>query len=129
MKTFLEAKNEFDKNYDNESTIISFLPVHLTFNKKYSIKDKKNLRSEEYYKWQFLYSLIYSGMYPKDYIGVEVLFPKGNVDSKPLKMDAAIFDDDQWFLYYKKYHTAKDQSALDWLRKHLIGVIEFKKRI
>jgi hypothetical protein len=52
-------------------------------------------------------------LYAKDYIGAEVHFPKGNVSSAPIKFDGAIFDDKDWFSYYKKYHTNKDQSALD----------------
>ena len=86
--------------------------------------EKKN---EEYYKWQFFYALIYSGLYKKDYLGSEVYFPKGNKSSAPIQLDGAIFDDVNWFDWYKKYYTDKDQGSLDLLRKHLIGVIEFKK--
>ena len=68
-----------------------------------------------------------SGLYQKDYLGCEVYFPKGNKNSAPIKLDGAIFDDPNWFDWYKKYHKNKDQESLDWLRKHLIGVIEFKK--
>jgi hypothetical protein len=32
---------------------------------------------EEYYKWQFINAIVLSGLYPKDYVGVEVHFPKG----------------------------------------------------
>ncbi|HBK71354.1 MAG TPA: SAM-dependent methyltransferase, partial [Flavobacteriaceae bacterium] len=91
------------------------------------IKNKKGEPNEEYYKWQFFYSLVYSGLYQKDYLGCEVYFPKGNKNSAPIKLDGAIFDDSNWFDWYKKYHKDKDQESLDWLRKHLIGVIEFKK--
>ena len=54
-------------------------------------------------------------------------FPKGNKSSAPIKLDGAIFDDPNWFDWYKKYHKNKGQESLDWLRKHLLGVIEFKK--
>ena len=40
---------------------------------------------EEYYKWQFVYGLVHSGLYAKDYIGVEVYFPKGNAAASPLR--------------------------------------------
>ena len=127
MKTFVDAKNEFDKKYSSQSDIVSFLPVNLDIGKKYKIKNSKNIPNEEYYKWQFFYSLIFSGLYSKDYLGVEVFFPKGNKNSAPIKFDGAIFDDSDWFTWYEKWSKNKDQESLDWLRKHLIGVIEFKK--
>ncbi|MFA6923354.1 MAG: N-6 DNA methylase [Bacteroidales bacterium] len=127
MYLFTKFKNEFDKKYRGKKEISSFLPVHLNFDAKKNIEGKSGLPNEEFYKWQFFYSLVYSGMYSKDYVGVEVQFPKGNVTSAPIKFDGAIFDNKNWFDYYKKFHTQKDQSALDWLRKHIIAVIEFKK--
>lgn len=127
MRTFLAAKQEFDKEYSTKPECESFVPVHTELNKKCKIRGKNNTFNEEYYKWQFLYSLVYSGLYEKDYIGVEVQFPKGNKNSAPIKLDAAIFDDSKWFDQYKAYHKTKSQDALDWLRKHLVGVIEFKK--
>ena len=45
-------------------------------------KNKKGEANEEYYKWQFFYSLVHSGLYPKDYLGCEVYFPKGNKSSR-----------------------------------------------
>lgn len=127
MNSFTKSKNEFDKKYAGKKELACFLPVHLSVNIKKNISGKSNLPNEEFYKWQFFHSIVYSGMYSKDYIGAEVQFPKGNVTSAPIKFDGAIFDDKDWFDYYKKFHTKKDQSALDWLRKHLIAVIEFKK--
>lgn len=125
--SFSIKKAEFDEIYRDKITIDSFLPVHLDLNKTCIIKNSANQKKEEYYKWEFLYALINSGLYKKDYIGVEVSFPKGNKESAPIKMDSAIFDSPDWFDYYKQFHKNKDQSALDWLRKHLIGVIEYKK--
>lgn len=127
MHDFAQHKKDFDKKQKNKTEFTCFLPVHLSYDIKKSIKGKAGLPNEEYYKWQFFYALVHSGMYSKDYIGVEVQFPKGNVTSAPIKFDGAIFDDKDWFSYYQKYHNQKDQSALDWLRKHLIAVIEFKK--
>ena len=126
-ESFLEAKQEFDKIHKNTKNIISFIPVHLEINKKYTIRNDKNTLNEEYYKWQFFYSLIHSGLYQKDYIGCEVQFPKGNIKSAPIKFDGAIFDDENWFEYYKDFHVNKNQESLDWLRKHIITVIEFKR--
>ncbi len=123
---FSSKKEEFDFIYSNKLDFKAIVPVNLELNKICKIKSKNNMKNEEYYKWQFIYSLINSGMYSKDYIGVEVCLPKGNKNSAPIKFDAAIFKDSQWFTYYKKYHKNNDQIALDWLRKNLIMVIEFK---
>lgn len=127
MNTFLEAKQKFDQQYYSKTEFVAFLPVNLKLSETYVIKNKKGETNEEYYKWQFFYSLVHSGLYQKDYLGSEVYFPKGNKNSAPIKFDGAIFDSPDWFDWYKKYHTNKDQNSLDWLRKHLLGVIEFKK--
>jgi len=127
MKTFLQAKQEYDQSYLSQAEFTAFLPVNLSQGKVFRIKNTKNEPNEEYYKWQFLYSLVYSGLYQKDFIGVEVFFPKGNKDSAPIKFDGAIFDEANWFDFYKKWQETKSQESLDWLRKHLICVIEFKK--
>lgn len=123
---FSVAKQKFDEMYLNIDEFVAIVPVHLQYNKICKIKTKKNEVNEEYYKWQFIYSLINSGMYGKSFIGVEVCLPKGNKNSSPIKLDAAIFKSDQWFSHYKKYHETKNQSELDWLRKNLIAVVEFK---
>lgn len=127
MKTFLQAKQEFDDLYSSKQEFIANIPVNLTIWNSYKIKWKNNETNEEYYKWQFFYSLINSWLYQKDYIWCEVYFPKWNKNSAPIKFDWAIFDDVKWFDYYKSFYTKKDQESLDWLRKHLIAVIEFKK--
>jgi len=127
MTKFVEAKLEFDKKYQSQSEFTSVVPVHLEIGKKFKIKGLKNEPNEEYYKWQFFYSLINSGLYQKDFLGAEIHFPKGNKNSAPIKFDGAIFDDPKWFEVYKKWHDKKDQESLDWIRKHLLGVIEFKK--
>jgi type I restriction enzyme M protein len=125
--SFLDAKLQFDKNYSLKKELIAFIPVNQTKNKNCSIKDINNKPNEEYYKWQFFYALVYSGLYQIDYIGSEIYFPKGNKNSAPIILDGAIFDDSQWFNYYQQYHNVNEQSALDWLRKHLLAVIEFKR--
>ena len=127
IKSFSQVKLDFDKKYSTTIEFDIFLPEHLTVTKKTTLKKKDGSNNEQYYKWQFFYSLVYSGMYSKDYIGTEVHFPKGNKNSAPIKFDGAIFDDIDWFEHYKAYHTNKNQEALDWLRKHIIAVIEIKK--
>jgi len=126
-KSFSQVKIEFDKKYGAKKHFDNFLPEHLTSNKKTVIQKENGVKNEQYYKWQFFYALVYSGMYAKDYIGTEVSFPKGNKNSAPIKFDGAIFDDEGWFEHYKSYHKDKNQEALDWLRKHIIAVVEVKK--
>ena len=126
MNKFYEAKSEFDIKYKNDTLFTAIVPVHMTINKECIIKRKNKEANEEYFKWQFIYSLITSGMYNKEYIGVEVSFPKGNKDSAPIKFDGAIFDSSDWFKHYKLWHIEHNIESLDWLRKHLICVIEFK---
>jgi len=127
MKTFLQAKQDFDSKYSSQKVITGFIPVHLKSSNEYSIQGKDKKPNEEYYKWQFFSSIINSGLFQKDYIGCEVHFPKGNISSAPIKFDGAIFDEPNWFEHYKKFHNEKAQESLDWLRKHLLCVIEFKK--
>lgn len=127
MKTFSMAKQDFDRIYGITAEFNCFLPEHMTFNKTVSLKKKNGTHNEQYYKWQFLYAIINSGLFAKDYIGTEINFPKGNKNSAQIKLDAAIFDDTKWFYYYTQYHNDSDMEALEWLRKHLIASIEFKK--
>ena len=91
---------------------------------------KDGSHNEQYYKWQFLYCFVSAGLCSKDFIGVEVSFPKGNKNSASIKLDAAIFDNKDWFEHYSALHTKKDDSKwdeLNWLKEHLICGIEFKK--
>ena len=128
IKSFLEAKNEFDSSLGKSATLsYSIIPVDGKYIKNIPIKNQQGQRREEYYKWQFFYALIYSGLYPKDYLGTEVYFPKGNKNAAPLKLDGAIFEDKAWVDWYQKWREEKSQDALDWLRSHLICAIEFKK--
>lgn len=90
-----------------------FVPVRGKAHPPIAIRSVSGQPIEEYYKWQFINAIVLSGLYPKDYVGVEVHFPKGNKGSAALKLDAAIFDDPAWV----------DQ----WLNEHLIAVVEFKK--
>jgi len=129
-KSFLKAKVEFDDKYKvTEFLKRSLVPVNGKMIEDIRIKNEKGERIEEYYKWQFIYSLINSGLYSKDFLGVEVYFPKGSPSSKPIKLDGAIFDDADWLRKYKDFWEKKQQESLDWLRNHLIGAIEFKRDI
>ena len=125
--SFTDAKAKFDAEYGNANTYTCFLPEHLTHNKQTNLRKANGTKNEQYYKWQFLYSLVASGLFAKDYIGTEVNFPKGNKSSAAIKLDAAIFDDAIWFDKYQEYYATNNTECLDWLRKHLIVALEFKK--
>jgi type I restriction enzyme M protein len=125
--SFASAKNAFDAKHINASQTDCIVPVRGKFHAPISIRSVLNQPNEEFYKWQFINAIINSGLYPKDYIGVEIHFPKGNKASTPLKLDAAIFDDSSWIDYYNNYWAEKRTSDLEWLNEHLIAVAEFKK--
>lgn len=129
VKSFTEAKKEFDKIYWNQMFLPqSLVPVDGKTITNIRLKDASGGASEEYYKWQFIYGLINSGLYFKDYIGVEIWFPKGSKGSAPLKIDACIFDDKDWLQYYLKWRKdPNDNYSLEFLRNHCIATIEFKK--
>lgn len=124
---FTDAKHAFDIKYENTIEFDCFIQEHLTFGKKAVLKKKDGTKNEQYYKWQFLYAILQSGLFTKDFIGTEVHFPKGNKSSAPLKLDGAIFDDITWFDKYKDYHENGNNESLEWLREHLIVALEFKK--
>ena len=97
MPTFAEAKSNFDTGPGKAKELAaSIVPVDGKAKKNISIRSAKGEALEEFYKWQFIYGLIHSGLYAKDYIGAEVRFPKGNKASAPLRLDGAIFDDPAW---------------------------------
>ena len=129
--TFENEKILFDDKYRTAKEIDCFLPVHLTIGgKENDLYKKDGSHNEQYYKWQFLYCFVSAGLCSKDFIGVEVSFPKGNKNSASIKLDAAIFNNKDWFEHYSALHTKKDDSKwdeLNWLKEHLICGIEFKK--
>ena len=129
--SFELEKKKFDEKYNDIKEIDCIVPVHLSYNKKEKNLFKKDgTHNEQYYKWQYIYSLVNSDLCTKDYIGCEIEFPKGNKSSAPIKIDAVIFDDRDWFCHYEKLHTIKDDSKwdeLNWLKKHMVCAIEFKK--
>jgi type I restriction enzyme M protein len=126
-RLFSEVKQEFDDHYGTATTFECFLPVHTHLaGTTTNLKHASGQPNEQYFKWQFLYALTRSGLYAPDYIGTEVSFPKGNKSSAALLLDVAIFDEKGWHAKYQEWHKTKNQDALDWLRRHLVGVIEIK---
>ncbi len=125
--TFTQAKEKFDQEFGMTSEYSCFLSEHLSIGKTIQLRKKDGSKNEQYYKWQFLYSIVNSGLFPKDLIGTEVHFPKGNKDAANIKIDAAVFADASWWDKYVDYHTNNNADSLEWLRKNLVVAIEFKK--
>ena len=127
--SFTESKIKFDQKYINSMIISqSFVTVNGTIKKDIVICNKKGEKLEEYYKWQFIAGLIWSGLYTKDYIGCEINFPKGNKNAASLKIDCCIFDDKNWINHYNRLQSDRsDNVAINFLREHCICVIEFKR--
>ena len=127
LGSFAAAKADFDQRHQHAEEVACIVPVRGKPHEPIVIRDSKGRPSEEYFKWQFIYSLVNSGLYAMDYIGVEVHFPKGNKSSQALKLDAAIFDGGEWVERYNSFWQARKSEDLEWLNEHLLAVIEFKK--
>jgi type I restriction enzyme M protein len=128
MSRFGEAKKAFDETMAAANELgESLVPVDGEPRTAIHIRGRDGELLEEYYKWQFVSALIHSGLYAKDYIGVEVRFPKGAKGSAALKLDGAVFDDKEWLEHYKRFWSAHSTEDLDWLNAHLAAVIEFKR--
>ncbi|WP_461630425.1 HsdM family class I SAM-dependent methyltransferase [Labilibaculum euxinus] len=126
--SFSKSKSKYDLRYNGVSQLErSLCTVDGNFQNEISIVDSKGKPNEEYFKWQFIFALIDSNLVSRDFIGTEIYFPKGNIGSTPIKIDAVVFSQTDWLDYYKKYREKKDQDALNWLRKSAIFMIEFKR--
>lgn len=130
QKVFSKELYTFDDNYSHLNTIRTIVPVHTNpENEEINIRRSNGHLNEQYYKWKLIYSLVNSGLCPKEYIGTEIHFPKGNKSSSDLILDAAIFDDENWFEHYSCFYQSKckNLSELEWLHSHLMVVIEVKQ--
>jgi type I restriction enzyme M protein len=125
--SFAAAKAEFNSKHATATLAACIVPVRGKAHPPIAIRSVSGQPIEEYYKWQFINAIVLSGLYPKDYVGVEVHFPTGNKGSAALKLDAAIFDDPAWVDHYNAYWADYTPSHLEWLNEHLIAVVEFKK--
>lgn len=121
---FKQYLDEFDKKFENIKEITKdyyteTLGVKVGAVKKSPIRDKKGNLSEEYIRARFVYALVNSGMYPKEYICVEFPFPKGNTKGN-LTADIVIFKNRKW---------AKDFEQKDYknIRQNLLVICETKK--
>lgn len=127
---FSQARIKFNQIYSNQAMLDkSLCTVDGKFIQNISIRDAHGGKNEEFYKWEFIYSLIQAGRIPsRDYIGAEIYFPKGNIHSAPIKIDSVVFSDISWLDYYRKYReNPNDVESLQKVRKLAIEVIEYKR--
>ena len=109
--------NLIDKKwYKDELGIISFCS-------KANTKDTKGNFSEEYIRARFVWSLINSGMYNKEYICVEFGFPKGNTKTK-LKPDVVVFKNKDWSKDFEQAGKIKNFTKI---RQNILVILETKK--
>ncbi|EAG9432331.1 SAM-dependent DNA methyltransferase [Listeria monocytogenes] len=128
MGTFAESRLKF-RNENMSKSILkrSLVTEDGNFKNDIEIKDVHGEPNEQFYKWEFIFGLIDSGLYKRDLIGTEIYFPKGNKNSQHIKIDAVIFDDNDWLTLYQEYRVNKNQDALNELRKKAVVMIEFKR--
>jgi len=127
MKTLNSYFNKFEELYSN----IEFIDKVwyrtecgvTSYNSKANIKDKNNTYSEEFYRARFVWSLVQSGMYPKENLCVEFSLPKGN-SKTPLKPDIVIFKNQNWMTDYEEAKQNKNYSKL---RQNMLVIFEAKK--
>ncbi|AFI05567.1 HsdM family class I SAM-dependent methyltransferase [Helicobacter cetorum] len=93
-----------------------------SFCKKSSTRTKKQEYSEEYIRARFLYALIKSGMYNKEYICVEFEIPKGN-GAKSLKPDIVVFKNKDWKSMVEKAKSSNDYARV---RSNMLVIFEAK---
>lgn len=127
---FSQARINYKHDYGDKDILPkSFCTVDGKFIENIKIKDIHGKPNEEFYKWEFIYSMIQSGRIPsRDYIGAEIYFPKGNIHSDPIKIDSVVFSDISWIDYYRKYrNNPKDVDSLQKVRELAVEVIEYKR--
>ncbi len=107
---------EIDKKFYEDMGIIAF-------NSKAKTIDASGNYSEEYIRARFVYAIVYSGLYPKEYICIEFGFPKGNTKTK-LKPDIVVFKNKDWKDDFNKAIANKDFSKI---RQNILVIFETKK--
>lgn len=117
---------EFDNKYKELKSIDNIFYENIwvkSFVSKAKTRDSKWNYSEEYIRARFVYAMIYSWMYDKEYICVEFWFPKWNW-WKSLNPDIVIFKNKDWLFLYKEAKSSKDFSKI---RKNVLVIFETKK--
>jgi type I restriction enzyme M protein len=125
--SFQEYLNKFDSQFSDLETIdSSWYEKELgikAFCSKASSRDSKSVFSEEYIRARFVFAMVNSGMYQKEYICVEFGFPKGN-GGKSLNPDIVVFKNKEWL---KDWEDAKQSKNFAKLRQNLLAIFETKK--
>ncbi len=126
-KTLKDYFNEFDLKYKNIETIdSSFHKKELgvvSYASKAKAKDTKGNFSEEYIRTRFVYALVNSGYFPKEFLCIEFNIPKGN-NGKSLKPDIVAFKTKEWLNIYDEAKSKKDFKKL---RQNYLVIFETKK--
>lgn len=104
------------KWYETQCGVISYCS-------KSKCRDKSGKFSEEYIRARFVWSVINSGMYQKEYICVEFSLPKGNTKTT-LKPDIVVFKNKDW---KDDYEHAKQNKDFSKIRKNMLVIFESKK--
>lgn len=124
MKKYFE---QFDNKYSTlEKIDSSFYNSELgikAFCSTAKAKDTHGNLSEEYIRARFVYAMIQSGAYQKEYICVEFGFPKGN-GGKSLNPDIAVFKTKDWFSIWSEAKNTKNFSKI---RQNVLAFFETKK--
>jgi len=124
MKKYFE---QFDKKYSTlEKIDSSFYEKELgvkVFCSTAKAKDAQGHLSEEYIRARFVFAMIQSGDYQKEYICVEFGFPKGN-GGKSLNPDIAVFKTKDW---NKIWDDAKKTKNFSEIRQNVLVFFETKK--
>lgn len=124
MKKYFE---KFDTKYSTlEKIDSSFYEKELgvkAFCSTAKTKDAQGQPSEEYIRARFVFAMIQSGDYQKEYICVEFGFPKGN-GGKSLNPDIAVFKTKDWIILWDE---AKKTKSFSKIRQNVLVFFETKK--
>lgn len=122
-----EYYEKFNSQFSNLQNIDSYWYQETlgiaAFCSKAKAKDTNGNFSEEYIRARFVWSLINSGMYNKEYVCVEFGFPKGN-GGKSLNPDIVVFKNKDWL---QDYEQAKANKNFAKIRKNVLVIFETKK--
>ena len=106
-----------DKSFHQEKIGIK------SFASRAKAKDSSGNYSEEYIRTRFVYSLVKSGLFPKEVLCIEFHIPKGN-NAKSIKPDIVAFKTDEWIDIYE---DAKLNKNYNLLRQNYLVFFETKK--
>lgn len=127
MKKLSTYFEKFDSQFSNlESIDQKWYQDNIgvsSFCSKAKTKDTKGNWSEEYVRARFVWSLVTSGIYNKEYICVEFGFPKGNTKTN-LKPDVVVFKNKNWLSDFEEAKATKNFTKI---RQNLLVIFETKK--